>query len=164
MRWTLLQSQKTVAGCLKVQTSQAISPLPLSTAIFDVLVDGSGEDESGNGKVPSREEHEDKAEEGPKDGHTPVVKAEPWPPVGCLQEGLQGTRQVDNQVFNQEKHGYDGSYVIHTSYQHAQLCQGHGQEEGKGWLSPEPHGPKYLEKGNEVVIGDGLQDTWCTRQ
>ena len=52
--------------------------------------------------------------------------------------------------------------MIHTSYQHAQLCQGHGQEEGKGWLSPEPHGPKYLEKGNEVVIGDGLQDTWCT--
>ena len=59
-------------------------------------------------------------------------------------------------------HGDDGSNVVHTGYQHAQLCQGHGQEEGKGWLSPEPHGSKYFEDGDEVIVGNGLQDTWCT--
>ena len=77
-------------------------------AIFDVFVHGSGKDEGSDCKVPPGEEHEDEAEEGTKDGHTPVVEAEPWPPVGRLQKGLQGTRQVHNQVLDQEKPVFRG--------------------------------------------------------
>ena len=59
-------------------------------------------------------------------------------------------------------HGDDGSYVVHTGYEHAQLSKEDSQEEGNGGLPPEPHSPKYLEVRDEVVIGDGLEDTWGT--
>lgn len=39
----------------------------------------------------------------------PVVELEPWTPVGCAQQGLYSTGQVDEHVAHEEEPGAEGT-------------------------------------------------------
>ena len=74
-----------------------------SPTILDVFVDDDSNQESSQSIVPADDEHDSETEEGPQERGGPVVVPEPWPPVGGLQEGLEGAGKVDKHVAHQEK-------------------------------------------------------------
>ena len=75
--------------------------LPLK---LDVFVDDQGDAHGDKREVPAGHEHDGDAEDGAQDGERPVVVLEARPPVGRLQQGQQGARNVHEAVAHQEKH------------------------------------------------------------
>ena len=74
-----------------------------SSSVLDVLEDDGGQDESHQGVVPGHKEHEDQTEKSPHQGAHPVVVANPGPPIGGLQDGLEDTCKVHEHVADQEE-------------------------------------------------------------
>lgn len=52
---------------------------------------------------------------------SPVIVFEAWSPIGCPEQSLKGTRQVDKAVTHQEEHRQDGGNVIQVANQDAHL-------------------------------------------
>jgi len=86
-----------------------------SPFILDVLVDEGRDGECRKGEVPPGDDWQDEVEDDAGDGKRPVIVAEARSPVGRLEECLQDTDQVHEQVAHQEEP--DGVQRAHALYE-----------------------------------------------
>ena len=96
-----------------------------SPSVLYIFVDDDSHDECGQSVVPAHDEHDRQTEEGSEERGGPVVVAEPWAPVGGLQERLEGARKVDKHVTHEEKpvwRGERGENVCGCERERERMC------------------------------------------
>jgi len=87
--------------------------------VFDVLVDESCDGERSKGEVPASNDGQNEVEDDAENSQRPVIVAEPWSPVGRLQDRLKHADEVHEQVAYEEEptenahkaHGLSHNYI-----------------------------------------------------
>lgn len=162
-----------VLGRGQGQSADAVSPLLFGSLPLDVLVDQNTEEDGDERVVPVGGEHDEEAEAGSEQGQRPVVVAEARTPVGCPEERVQGTDQVDEGVAHEEEEVHYGGDVVHSTHEDGQLGDDRRNDQSertkitvrRAKVSPEERlvvlGDllERCQKGDDLILRNGLKQT-----
>ena len=82
------------SNIISPETAKVLHTIENLPFVFDVFVDKSCDGERSKGKVPAGNDRQSEVEDDAGNSQSPVIVAEPWSPVGRLQERLHHADQV----------------------------------------------------------------------